>query len=158
SITFRMTPLYTASAIVRIDSPTPPVTPVIGGVEVPTVSDDYFRTQVELLKGRAIAAQVIQNRGLERKPNFMVSVNNPLAALRGWVSANIQAFLARSFEILQIAPPPRQTSLPSTRELELKVHPRFIGRYLSLLSVEPVPRTQLVKISFSTVDPGLSEE
>jgi succinoglycan biosynthesis transport protein ExoP len=160
AVTFRMTQLYTASATVQIDSPTPPVSPVIGGGEaaaVSTVSDDYFRTQIELLKGRALAAQVIQNLGLERNPNFVVSAN-PLAALRGWLSGNIQAFLARFFELVQIAPPPRQTSLPSTRKSELNVHPRFINRYLSLLTVTPLPRTQLVKISFSTVDPAFSEE
>jgi succinoglycan biosynthesis transport protein ExoP len=159
SMTFRMTPLYTATVTVQIDSPTPPV---IGGGEATTVSDDYFRTQVELLKGRAIAAQVIQNLGLERNPNFNSKVSgNPLTALRGWLSGNIQALLARFFEFLQIAPPPRQASLPSTpsaRKSELNVPPRFINRYLSLLSVSPILRTQLVKMSFTTVDPGLSEE
>ena len=121
-------------------------------------SDDYFQTQVALLKGRALAARVIQNLGLERNPNFVVSQRQSARALRGWLSGNIQAFLARSFELLQIAPPPRQTSQPSTRESELGVHPRSISRYLSLLSVGPILKTQLVTVSFSTVDPDFSEQ
>ncbi len=154
SVTFRMTPLYTASATVRIESQSPPV---LGGVEVPSATDDYFQTQVALLKGRALAAHVIKTLGLERHPNFVVSVH-PLDALRGWLSGTIQAGLARALALVQIAPPPRPTSPPSPREADLGVHPRLISRYLSLLSVEPVPKTQLVKLSFSTIDPGFSEE
>jgi capsular exopolysaccharide synthesis family protein len=155
AVTFRTTPLYTARATVQIERATPSV---IGGVEAPAVNEDYFQTQVELLKGRALAAQVIKNLDLAHNPTFALSGYNPLTALRGWVSGTIQGFLARSFELLQIAPPPRQTSQPSTREPELNVDPRAIGRYLSLLTVEPIPRTQLVKVSFTTLDPGLSEE
>src|SRR5207249_721345 len=109
-----------------------------------------------LLKGRALAAQVVKNLRLEGNPNFVVGVN-PIGTLIGWVSGTIQSFLARSFELLQIAPPPRKAS-PATREPELGVNPRYINRYLSLLTVTQVLNTQLVKISFSTVDPNFSEE
>ena len=38
------------------------------------------------------------------------------------------------------------------------MRPGSINRYLAFLSVEPLPKTQLVKVSFSTIDPRLSEE
>jgi succinoglycan biosynthesis transport protein ExoP len=153
-LTFRTTRLYTASATVRIESPSPPV---IGGPEVPLKSDDYFQTQVALLKGRALAARVIQELGVEHNPNFVVNPT-PFDTLRSWISGNIQVFLERSLQFLQVVPPPRETPRESTRGAELGVHPRLINRYLSLLSVQPTLNTELVKISFSTIDPGFSEQ
>ena len=154
SITFRMTPLYTATATVRIASEGPPVVGEVSTVSL--ASDNYFETQIALLKGRTLASVVIRNLRLEGNPSFIVRVN-PLDALRGWVSGNIQMFLRRSFELLQLAPPPKEAS-PAMRQPELGVDPRYINRYLSLLAVTPIRNTQLVQISFSTIDPHFSEE
>jgi succinoglycan biosynthesis transport protein ExoP len=155
-ITARTTPVYTASTIIRIDSQSPPV---IGAGEVSRWGEgdeDYFQTQVELLKGRALAAQVIKNLGLERNPNFVVS-RHPVVQLKDWVIGNLEAGLSRAVEFLRTAPPSRQDT-PSTREFELGVHPGYISRYLSLLTVETIPKTRLVKVSFNTIDPRLSQQ
>jgi succinoglycan biosynthesis transport protein ExoP len=155
-ITAQTTPLYTASTTIRIEPQSPSV---MGAGETSSWGegrDDYFQTQLALIKGRALAAQVVKSLGLERNPNFVVS-HHPVDQLKGWVIGNIQAVFSRAVDFLQTAPPPRKDT-PSTREFELAVHPRYISRYLSLLTAEAIPKTQLVKVSFSTIDPRLSQE
>jgi succinoglycan biosynthesis transport protein ExoP len=157
-ITTQTTPLYTASTTIRIE---PQSTPVMGSGEMLSGGEgreDYFQTQLALLKGRALAARVIQSLGLERNPNFVVA-RHPVDQLKGWVIGNIQALFSRAVDFLRTTPPPRNNR-PSTRErdYELGVHPGYISRYLSLLTVEAIPKTQLLKISFSTIDPALSQE
>lgn len=152
-LTFRATPFYTASTILRIE---PQSAPVIGFSEAPTGSDSYFETQVALLKSRALAARVIKNLGLEGNPNFTVPPQ-AIDQVRYWVVGSIEAFFARAFELLKIAPEPKQVT-SSSGSVESGVRPGSIGLYLHLLKVEPIPKTQLVKVSFSTIDPHFSEE
>jgi len=151
-ITFRTTPHYTASTTLRIE---PQSTPVIGFGEASTLSEDYFQTQVALLKGRVLAARVIKNLSLEHNPNFVV-IPNPIDQWRYRITGSIESLLARAFELLMIAPEPKNVA-PSTDKSEAGVHPGLISLYLSLLKVEAVPKTQLVRVSFSTIDQGLSE-
>jgi polysaccharide biosynthesis transport protein len=155
-ITSRSTSLYTSSATIRIEPPTPPM---MGGGEGSAPgpgADDYFLTQVALLKSRALAAQVIKTLTLERNPNFVVSPS-PIDQLRDWVMGSIETILTRVLDSLKMAPPQRQASSPPG-EADVGVHPRYINRYMGFLTVEAVPTTQLVKVSFTTIDPGFSQE
>jgi polysaccharide biosynthesis transport protein len=158
-IALRSTPLYTASATLRIEPPTLPVMGKEAGGDVSAASasgDDYFRTQVALLKSRALAARVIKNLTVERNPNFVVS-RNPIDQLRDWVIGSVETFFTAVVDSLKIAPPQDKAS-PSAGKADLGVHPRYISRYLHFLTVEDVPKTELVKISFTTIDPSLSQE
>src|SRR5215217_4465757 len=60
--TFRTTPRYTASTILRIE---PHTTPVIGVGDVVASADEYFQTQIALLKSRALAARVVKDLALQ---------------------------------------------------------------------------------------------
>ena len=155
-VTIRTPPLYTASTTLRIE---PQSTPVIGVSEaaVAAGSENYFETQVALLKSRALASRVIKDLGLERNPNFTAPPPQPLDKLRSWLMGSIESFLTRIFEAAQVVPQQKNV-LPSTARSEPDVRPGSIGLYLSFLKAEPVPKTQLVKVSFSTMDPRLSEE
>jgi polysaccharide biosynthesis transport protein len=152
-LTFRTTPLYKASTTLRIE---PQSASVIGFGEALVGADNYFETQIALLKSRALAARVIKDLGLERNPNFTVPPQPP-AQLSHWLLGNIESFLAPVFEFLRAAPEQKQVP-PSTGGSESGVRPGSISRYLHFLSVEPLPNTQLVKVSFSTIDPRFSEE
>src|SRR5215475_9515666 len=66
-ITFRTTPLYTANTILLIE---PQNLPATGLGEGSSRGEDYFMTQLALLKSRALAARVITDLGLERNPNL----------------------------------------------------------------------------------------
>jgi uncharacterized protein involved in exopolysaccharide biosynthesis len=60
--------LYTASVVLKIDSTVPSVT---GTVEGGLRADDYYQTQLALLKGRALAAKVIKSLELPSNPDFV---------------------------------------------------------------------------------------
>jgi polysaccharide biosynthesis transport protein len=152
-ITFRTTPLYTATTTLLIETQNLPATGLGEGV---TRTDDYFQTQLALLKSRALAARVIQDLGLERNPSFRVP-SQPLDQLRYWLTGSIESLLTRAFDFLKVTPEQTQVS-PPTRGPTSGVRPGSISRYLQLLSLEPVLKTQLVKVSFSTIDPSFSEE
>src|SRR5262245_36698359 len=79
-ITFRATPLYTATTILLIEHQNLPA-PGLG--EGSSRSEDYFQTQLALLKSRALAARVITDLGLERNPNLSVPPQL-LDQLRRW--------------------------------------------------------------------------
>jgi succinoglycan biosynthesis transport protein ExoP len=151
--TFRTTPRYTASTILRIE---PHTTPVIGVGDVVASADEYFQTQIALLKSRALAARVVKDLALQGDPNLTVPPQF-LDQVRSWLMDSVESGLGRIFDLLKVAPEPKQVS-PSIGGAELRVSSSSISRYLHLLSVEPVPKTQLVKVSFSTVDPQLSEK
>jgi polysaccharide biosynthesis transport protein len=152
-ITFRTTPRYTASTILRIE---PPNTPVIGVGEVLSGGEEYFQTQVALLRSRALAARVVTDMRLEQNPSFTVPPP-PLEQLSYWLKASIEPVLGHIFDFLKVDPEQNNDS-PLTGGSEPGVRSSSISRYLQLLSVEPIPRTRLVKVSFSTIEPGLSEE
>jgi len=152
-ITFRTTPLYTASTILLIEHQNLPATGLGEGL---SGGEDYFQTQLALLKSRALAARVIKDLGLERNPNLAVPPQL-LDQLRRSVTGNIESFLSRVFDFLKVTPEQKQVA-PSTKGPASGVSSDSISRYLALLIVEPVPKTQLVKVSFSTVDPSFSEE
>jgi capsular exopolysaccharide synthesis family protein len=152
-MTFRTTPLYTASTTLRIE---PQSAPVIGFGEALVAADNYFETQVALLKSRALAARVIKDLGLEHNPDFTVPAQ-PLDQLRYWLLGSIESFFTRIVDFLRAPPEQKQVPL-STGRSESGVQPGSISRYLYFLSIEPLPNTQLVKVSFSTIEPRFSEE
>jgi capsular exopolysaccharide synthesis family protein len=152
-MTFRTTPRYTASTILRIE---PPNTPVIGVGEVLAGGEEYFQTQVALLQSRALAARVVTDLKLEQNPNLTVP-RQPLEQLRYWLMGSIKPILAHIVDFSKVVPEQHNVASP-TGESESDVRSSAISRYLQLLSVEPVPRTRLVRVSFSTIEPGFSEE
>jgi capsular exopolysaccharide synthesis family protein len=156
-ITVMTTPLYTASATIKIDQGMPAQQ---GFGEMMSAGDDYYQTQVALLKSRALAAKVITHLNLESNPKFVV-VRTPIEQL----SRRVSGFGNDAFtyvpnllsNLLGVAPTPEDRPT-STTEFALGVHPRFISIYQRLLEVEPVPKTNLVRILFTTANPRLSQE
>src|SRR5262249_11689147 len=83
--------------------------------------------------------------------------------LIGWPIDFIMSSLTRLSGSLQPAPPPEavpphETTPQVASQFDLGVQPGLISRYLSFLTVLPLPKTQLVQVSFTTPDPLLSRE
>jgi polysaccharide biosynthesis transport protein len=152
-MTFRTTPRYTASTILRIE---PPSLPVIGVGEVLASGEEYFQTQVALLKSRALAARVVTDLRLEQNPRFTIPPQ-PLDQLRSWLIGSSESLRTHILDFLEVPPEQNKVSSPSDGS-ESDLRSSAISRYLQLLSVEQIPRTRLVKVSFSTIDSGFSQE
>jgi succinoglycan biosynthesis transport protein ExoP len=138
------TPVYTAVTKLLIEPHTPQVLDFRGVYVDPLGSEQFYKTQYEILKSRALAARVIREQHLETDPTFTGQgreegfVAELWAHARGWVK---RLFL----------PPPKPAG-----EDPLDVQPRLIDAYLAMLTIVPTRLTQLVAVTFNTPDPQLS--
>ena len=144
-IVFSMTPQYTAEVSVLIERHAPQAMKIEGAqTDTPGPDEyDYYKTQFEILRSRVLASRVILDQGLENHSLFTGERNEKgvLAKIRAKLSA-------------WSAPPPIQDG----NEGLALVDPTALQAYLDRLEVRPVPRTRLVKISFSSPDPRLSAQ
>jgi succinoglycan biosynthesis transport protein ExoP len=155
-ITFLTPPQYTASVTIKIDEGTP----AQGFGEMMAAGDDYYQTQVALLKSRGLAAKVITNLGLESNPKFVV-VRTPLEQLSRRVTGFSNSALTYVSDLISTllgSTPAPEEPPPAVADFAMGVHPRFIGVYQRLFEVQPVPKTSLVRVLFTTADPRLSQE
>ncbi len=156
--TFSATPLYTAVTTLKIE---PQVTAIQIGDLMARAEDgggpyDYYQTQFALLKSRPLAAKVITELKLASNPAFMHEESSLLDRIQSWLSDLIESV---SGFFTPSSPQTEEHSAKEAKdEFEFGVSPGLIGRYLGLLSVEPVRNTRLVRISFSTISPRLSQQ
>jgi len=179
------TPMYTASATIRIEPQNPAVIR-IEEIQVLQVSTgDYYQTQFSLLKSRPLAAKVIAELDLASNRAFTsvpVYSPNPISWLESYFSAALRNFVnylsslskpSSSDSLKQSSSPIQKDDSVSRKDeaksnvnlaytgderTKLKVNPGYIGRYLRFLKVEPVRNTRLVQVVFTTPDPELSQQ
>jgi len=167
-LTLSQTPLYTASATLKIEPQDPGVIQIQeilatqnGGM----VDYDYYETQFALLKSRPLAARVITDLDLASNRAFTKRMpRNVFVRLQSWLLGSIQAGYAFLHDLF--ASPPVEEDEEGTaagggvgqEEEKNAVDPGLIGRYLSFLNVQPVKGTRLVQIVFTTPDPRLSQQ
>ena len=159
-ITLQTPRLYTASALVRIERKN---TAIIGSTGVVTESIEYAETQVSLLRSRALAQRVIAGLGLEANPKF-IAKPTPIDQLKAWLYWPAMSIVALMSPPAgpEPAPTPEATSSRAEGQASTPQKPTvpswLIARYLGFLQVQPVPKTELVRVSFSTHYPQLSQE
>ena len=135
-VVFGMTPIYRASATVLIESQAANVVSIKEVYGGDTSSQDYLATQIEIMRGRSIAATVVDGLGLIKQPENRPE-HRPLIGLdwRSWLPFGMQKNTSRSE--------------PDERE-------RAVDSYLDSLRIEPVHSTQLVRVQFDSADPQLA--
>jgi succinoglycan biosynthesis transport protein ExoP len=172
-VVFSMQPIYTAETTLLIERKAPQAIDLAGATVEAQGPDeyDYYRTQYEILKSRQLITQVIQEQQLD-KISLLFKGPQQSRGLRTTLLSRIGDRIARTFS------PMGQTdktegdssadefttngensvSIPgSIQDDETAPLPHeMIAEYLSMLEIKPVPRTRLVKITFSTPDPALS--
>ena len=159
--TLSKTPLFTATALLKIE----PRTPIVMQAEDRVVQTreesgpyDYYKTQFILLKSRPLAARVITDLQLVDTPVFRD--DNKTRVLQQWASSffvNSELLFSRFLSVLPSSLVTTPAS-PVQREYTFGIHPRFIAHYLSLLEVKPVEGTRLVEVQFTSPDPVLSQK
>lgn len=159
------TTLYTATALLKIEPQNPRVTGV-GELQPPDLVGqyDYHQTQFALLQTRPLAARVITDLNLEANQTFThatIISPNPVDHLKSWMLLPIRLFssyLAPLFKSVRKAEESNtvgQTAAPG--DLELTVSPALIDQYLGFVELQPVGKTRLVSVRFTTPNPGLSQ-
>jgi capsular exopolysaccharide synthesis family protein len=132
---FAMTPIYRASAIVHIQSEQANVVSIEEVYGIDARSDEYFNTQAEILKSRTIAGKVVDTLG----------------AVATEPSGPSQSRIVPSFDWQSWLPfkPPETPGGP----VEIDPREERITNYMSGLTIEPIERTQLVRIVYDSPDP-----
>lgn len=154
-LAFSMTPIFTAKATLVIERKSPQVVNIqqVLSESVETDEESYYQSQVEIVKSRSVAAEVIKQQGLDTHPVFVGD-----GAEAGWAAkflADAKTWVTGSLtELLQGQKPknPLQTQAPGL----LGIDSKLIDAYQGMLIVEPVKKSRLAQISFSSPDPALS--
>ena len=142
-VIFMMTPIYTAETTLLIERQAPQVLNIREVFSEPSEKSgpdeyDFYKTQYEILKSRALAASVIREQGLET--NRLFTEKGVVAVLWGTAKGWAGRFFSQ---------PPK-----TAEEYPLGVNPELVDAYLSMLDIKPIRQTRLVKIVFSTPDPA----
>src|SRR3989442_2119988 len=146
-VTLAMTPIYTAATTLLIERQAPQVLDIREVLSESLAPDeyDYYRTQSKMLKAQGLAARVIRAQGLET--NSLFSGEGVKKGLMAGLWTKAKAWAERFFP-----PVPK-----ANRENLLGVSPKLIDTYINdMLEINPIPKTRLVKVGFSTPDPELS--
>ena len=134
--TLLMTPIYRATTTLEIDRDAIKVVEVRGFAPVESTSDDFYKTQYELLKSNALAERVARGLNLASDPAYLhqqhVSVLSKLLGLLRHGSTAVSQPVA---------------SRDSTA----------LGGFVSAhLTIEPIVDSRLVRINFDSPNPQLA--
>lgn len=130
-ITFQMTPRYTASADVMIDTRTQDVVKVdqvMGALPADTNTVD---TEVEVLRSRTLADKVVKTLGLDNDPEF-----NPDLAPKSLLD--------------RFKPAGRPAGAPGSA----RTHDAVVSSVLANLSIRRAGLTYLINVGFTSTDPA----
>jgi polysaccharide biosynthesis transport protein len=124
--TFRMQPVYVATARVEIDRENANILPFQGTDSFDVMMDleNYIETQSKILTSETLALQTIRNNALSARPEFS-SPNGPSEAIASGSLAN-------------------------------QKRPPELAEFLGSLSVRRVPNSRLMDVSFESTDPQLA--
>jgi len=124
--TFRMQPVYVATARVEIDRENANILPFQGSDSYDYMMDleNYIETQSKILTSETLALQTIRNNALSARPEF-ASPNGPSEAVASGSLAN-------------------------------QKRPPELAEFLGSLSVRRVPNSRLMDVSFESTDPQLA--
>ncbi|MDA8157527.1 MAG: polysaccharide biosynthesis tyrosine autokinase [Actinomycetota bacterium] len=144
-----MTPLYKSTAVIKIDKENPNVL-AFKDVQVVSPDADYYNTQYKILKSRSLAKRTITDLNLDRNPVF-----NPMAAAPGGLITSIKDAFYGLIPLFH-----RSTGKDSSEDIsnEPPEMTPLINRFLSSEEVLPEQKSQLVKVSFVSVNPGMSQQ
>ncbi len=157
-LSLMMTPLYMATAVVKIETASPNVLS-FKGVQIDTPGADYYQTQFEILKSRNMAERVIRNLSLDKNKDFLLP-RDMLSKIQSFIydgfntigdfSSIIKLFSTKKSSDTAPANPGDNQSVVSD------IPDYLINSLISRIEVSPVKNSQLVKVSFISHTPELS--
>src|SRR3990170_170534 len=165
--TLSATALYTATSILKIEPQNPAVTGIQEIVNnVIEDSTNYYGTQFAVLKSRRLAAKVVADLKLDSNDDF-TKFSIVSSSIRSRILGNLQYVISLIGSLVPVAPKdtekPKSTAQTVKGELDAAQPPldekiyRWVGRYLGLLTVNPVKGTRLVEVEFATPNAALSQ-
>ena len=149
---FTRTPLYTAEATLLIERKAPQILKLQDARgEADDYNNEFYKTQYEILKSRALAERVVRDQGLENHPLF--GGGEMAEATKEGLISGLWKELKNSAQGVM---PAKQKATTPNIQPPIPLSTRLAGRYLSMLEIRPVAGTGLVVIKITTSDPALS--
>lgn len=131
-VVFQMTPVYRSTALLLIENAKSKALTLADLYDIQgSAGQESFNSQVQILKSRPIAEMVIKKLELTKNPGF----NPPVQP--GWFTAEPEGTPA---------------------EIEARLLEDSLGRFSNRLTIEPVLKSQIVKISFDSTDKELAAQ
>ncbi len=150
--TFKMTPIYKATAQILIDRENPNILSIEEVISLDSRDTNYYQTQYKLLQSRSLAKAVINKLNLANHKEFKgEEKEGPLASIINSIKDSIKTF------IYSLIPAGTESTTPiSAEELKAKEESKLINAFLGNLQIEPTRNSNLVDHSFLAKDPALA--
>ncbi|HDD53331.1 MAG TPA: hypothetical protein ENF32_04620, partial [Thermosulfidibacter takaii] len=148
--TFRMKPLYKATATLEISPTQPQVVPFGDEGRVRVIEQArYIQSQVEILKSRTLARRVVEALDLEHNPEFQAKKKGYLSRLIGGVKGAVKSLLGGGKGAKSLPVNPREAKMDS-----------LVSAFLGRLKVSPLKggKSYLMAVSFEAHDPKLASK
>lgn len=142
---FLTTPIYKSTAVIKIDKENPNIL-TFKDVQVIDPDENYYETQYMILKSRNLAKRTIEKLALQKNPEFNPDAKEAGYSLFDMITGSVFGMFGGGKAAGEEAGP---------KDREWTPH---INRFNKFLSVEPLPKSQLVKISFLSGSPELAEK
>ena len=146
-IAMRMTPMYSATASLLIESQPANVMSIEEVYNADTKRKDYMQTQFEILKSRQVAAMAVDELELDQNPLFMPPPDTTFTIFddaKSWARENVP------FMEKKVAP-----SL-TEEERAQKRRKAAINKLMNSLKISLVDNTQVIKITAMSDSPELA--
>jgi capsular exopolysaccharide synthesis family protein len=155
-LSLMMTPLYRATAVVKIETASPNVLS-FKAVQIDTPGVDYYQTQFEILKSRNMAERVIRNLSLDKNKDFLLP-RDMLSKIQSFIYDNTIGDISSIFKFFSAkkSSDTAPTNPGDNQPVVSDIPDYLINSLISRLEVSPVKNSQLVKISFISHNPELS--
>lgn len=134
-VVMSMTPIYRATTTLLIEAEEAKILSIEEVYGLSGQSSEYFQTQFEILKSRELAKRVALKLNLIKTPEF-----NP------YHPANKKSFSIKEYIFGESEPPTDADILAAT-----------VDTFWQAVSIDPLRKTQLVKISVESRDPELAQ-
>ena len=146
TFSFMSTPVYKATTQIIIEPQSIPVLGMGDVVSKGSAEQEYYQTQYNLLRGRELSRQVIQELALwkEFRPDESEGSDSPHAS-----KASVLSGFSEPASMPDVSEASRETSGDH-------ISPIIVNRYLANLQITPVHGTRLVNISFLSPSRELS--
>ncbi|MCB5358419.1 GumC family protein [Vibrio lentus] len=146
-VVFSLTPKYVATATLLIESEQKKAVSIEEVVGIDSSQKEYYLTQFEILKSNQIAERVIDKLGLTNKLEFNASLST---------EPSLKEQLVDTIKSLPVFDAYRDTAAISEEDAQEAIRQEVLDAFKERLTISPIRKTQLVKISFESEDPKVA--
>ncbi|MGN7613263.1 GumC family protein [Magnetococcales bacterium HHB-1] len=147
-ITLSIKPIYQSVATLLIESAPANVVSIEEVYGVGNTNHEYYKTQHEILRSRVIAEKVIDKLNLTKQKEFLFPKKATSPGLLSQFTNLLPSYL-------QLTTTPSSSKEKDKQAAHIYRH-KLINAFLSRLYISPVPRSQLVHISFDAYTPQMA--